>query len=390
VGRSAKFEPKKDIARSRWWISIPPRLSDTGTRQKRFFKTKEEAIGAIQQVKIRKENHGTAAKLLSPADEQQAASAFKLLRDKGCKTQLVAIVAEHLERQRQKSTSKALGEAWDAYLKRSDTVLSEVHRRSLVAIKKRLVSLHKKLVCDISAADIEVCLATASSTYRNAILARIRSVFNWCKKGPRKWLQSNPADDCEFAAVDRCKEVLIYTPAEIRKIMTTSVKKHPDLVPAVAIMTFAGVRPDHLDGEIVKLEWAHVLHDDEHHKRLELPGAITKTGKQRSIKIRTALLSWIRWHIQRGGLQDGMVCPVKGQALRKKMREIFDASKVSRIQDGFRHSFASYLAPVEGLDAVETELGHQGGREVLNRHYRTDVRKVIAEKFWDITAEESE
>ena len=72
------------------------------------------------------------------------------------------------------------------------------------------------------------------------------------------------------------------------------------------------------------------------------------------------------------------------------MREIFDASKVSRIQDGFRHSFASYLAPVEGLDAVETELGHQGGREVLNRHYRTDVRKVIAEKFWDITAEESE
>ena len=68
------------------------------------------------------------------------------------------------------------------------------------------------------------------------------------------------------------------------------------------------------------------------------------------------------------------------------MRDIFDASQVTRIQDGFRHSFASYLAPVDGLDAVETELGHQGGREVLNRHYRTDVRKTIAKQFWEIKA----
>ena len=386
MGRSAKFEPKKDTARSRWWISIPPRLSDTGSRQKRFFKTKEEALSAIQQIKIRRENHGTAAKLLSPADEQQAASAFKLLRDNRCTTQLVVIVAEHLEQQRQKSTSRPLGEAWDAYLKRTDAILSDVHRRSLIALKKRLTSLHKKLVCDISAADIEDCLATASSTYRNAMLARIRSVFNWCKKGPRKWLQSNPAEDCEFAAVDSKKEVRIYTPAEIRKILQAATKKHPDLVPAIALMTFAGVRPDHLDGEIVKLEWSHILYNDRRHERIELPGGITKTGKQRSVKIRPSLLSWIHWHVQRVGINDKLVCPVKGQALRKKMREVFEEAKVIRIQDGFRHSFASYLAPIEGMDIVEAELGHQGGREVLNRHYRTDVRKVIAKQFWAIRA----
>jgi len=38
------------------------------------------------------------------------------------------------------------------------------------------------------------------------------------------------------------------------------------------------------------------------------------------------------------------------------------------------------------MDVVETELGHQGGREVLNRHYRTDVRKIIANQFWAIKA----
>jgi integrase len=360
-------------------------LSETGKRQKCYFKTKEEAVGAIQRIKVRKENHGTAAKLLSPADEQQAASALKLLKNAGCTTQLTVIVGEYLERLRRRNSSKRLDEAWDAYLNRGDVVLSKVHRRSLLGTKKRLVSLQAKLVAEVTANDIEACLGDAAATYRNAMIREIRAVLNWCKAGTRKWLIENPADDCEFAAVDRSKEVQIYTTAEIRKIMTATLQKHPDLVPAIAMMTFAGVRPDHTDGEIVKLEWGHILHDDHHQKRIELPGGITKTGKQRSVKIRPALLSWIHLHIQRGGTPEGLVCPVKGQALRKKMREIFESSQVTRIQDGFRHSFASYLAPIDGLDAVETELGHQGGREVLNRHYRTDVRKVIAEQFWEIS-----
>jgi integrase len=386
MGRNATFEPRKDEARGRWWISIPPRLSETGKRQKRYFKTKDEALGAIQRIKVRKENHGTAAKLLSPADEQQAASALKLLRNSGCTTQLTVIVGEYLERLRRRDSSKPLSEAWDAYLNRGDKDLSKVHRRSLLATKKRMVTLHSKLVAEISSHDIEACMLDAAPTYRNAMLREIRSVLNWCMSGARKWLTENPANDCEFAAVDRAKEVQIYTPIEIKKLMQATVEKHPDLVPAVALMTFAGVRPDHLDGEIVKLEWSHILHDDRHDKRIELPGGITKTGKQRSVKIRPSLLSWIQWHIQRGGTRDGLVCPVKGQALRKKMREVFDESNVTRIQDGFRHSFASYLAPVDGLDVVETELGHQGGREVLNRHYRTDVRKTIANQFWAIRA----
>jgi integrase len=386
MGRNATFEPRKDEARGRWWISIPPRLSETGTRQKRYFKTKEEALGAIQRIKVRKENHGTAAKLLSPADEQQAASALKLLRNSGCTTQLTVIVGEYLERLRRRDSSKPFGEAWDAYLNRVDKDLSKVHRRRLVATKKRLVALHPKMVAEISRDDIEGCLKDTAPTYRNAMLREIRSVLNWCMSGARKWLTENPANDCEFAAVGRTKEVRIYTPTEIKKLMRATVEKHPDFVPAVALMTFAGVRPDHLDGEIVKLEWGHILHDDRHQARIELPASITKTGKQRSVNIRPALLSWIQWHIKRGGTRDGLVCPVKGQVHRKKMREIFEESKVTRIQDGFRHSFASYLAPVEGLDVVETELGHQGGREVLNRHYRTDVRKVIANQFWAIKA----
>lgn len=283
MGRNATLEPRRDKKRGRWWFAIPPRLSESGRRQKRYYKTKEEALGAIQSIKVRKENHGTAAKLLSPADEQQAVSALKLLKKAGCTTQLTVIVGEYLEKLRRKNASKRLDEAWDAYLNREDVFLSNTHRRSLLGTKKRLVSLHAKLVAEVTADDIEACLGDAASTYRNAMIREIRAVLNWCKAGTRKWLIENPADDCEFAAVDRSKEVQIYTTAEIRKLMTATLQKHPDLVPAIAMMTFAGVRPDHTDGEIVKLEWGHILHDDHHQKRIELPGGITNTCARWSV-----------------------------------------------------------------------------------------------------------
>jgi len=380
--------PWKDPKRKKrpWRVSIPPKLSDTGRRQRRFFKSKTEAAGEIKRIKVRLENHGTAAKLLSPSDEQQAVSAFKLLRDFGADTQLSEIVGEYLDRLREKNSSKTLSDAWDLYIARTDKKISPVHQKNLKATKKRLVAIHEKMVSDITAKEIDSCLEGASASYRNAMLREIRSVLNWCMGGTRKWLSRNPADDCEFSAVKKIGEVAIYTPEEIGRVMAATVKKHPELVPAMAVMTFAGIRPDQDDGEIVKLDWSHLLHNDRHHKRIELPGSITKTGKQRTVKIRPALLSWIRWHLAKKRQKTGLVCPEKGEPLRAKIRAIYEEAQVTRIQDGLRHSFASYLAPIDGLNVVETELGHQGGREVLNRHYRTDVRKPIAKKFWAIRA----
>lgn len=385
MGRNAVIRPKRDEARGRWYISIPPRLSTTGKRQKRFFKSKEEASTEAHLIKVRRENHGTAAKLLSPAQEQQAVSAFKLLRDAECETQLTHVVADYLQRFRQLKSSKTLAYAWDAYINRNDRKASEAHNRNLRASKKRFGPLLSKTVAEITPSDIEGCLAGSAATYRNALLREIRAVLNWCMGGARKWLKENPAKACEFAAVRKAKEVEIYSIREIKTLLNKTYHTYPDLIPAVAIMIFAGVRPDCEDGEIIGLRWSHVVIDDAGHERLELPGTITKTSKQRSIKIRPALLSWIQWHVDMQGNTSGLVCPYKGQRLRSRMREIFKATQITRIQDGFRHSFASYLSPVEGLDVVEQELGDQSGRELLNKHYRTDVRRAVADKFWQIS-----
>ena len=390
MARSAEFEPKHDPSRGKaWWISIPPKLSDTGKRQKRFFDTKELALGEIQRLKVRKENHGTAAKLLSPADEQQAVTALRLIRNKGITLQFSEIVGDYIARWEQRNASVPLSHLWDEYeklMKRNQR--SAVHIKSLRYTRDRFEALEAKLVADLTVADIEKGLEGASSSYRNALLVRIKAVLNYGMSGGRKWLLSNPAEDCEVIR-RKIGEVAIYTPEEIKTLLETTATLHPELVPAVALMTFAGIRPDHLGGEITKLSWEHLVLKDKQ-KRVELPASITKAGKRRTVTIRPALASWLAWHKDRTKGDDaackGLVCPVKGQRLRTALREIYSTAKVERVQDGLRHSFASYLVPIDGADRAEAELGHGGGREMLNRHYRSDVRSAVAGKFWALRA----
>jgi len=350
-------------------------------------------------LKVRKENHGTAAKLLSPADEQQAVSALRLLRDKGITLQLSEVVGDYITRWESRNASVTLDHAFTEYLKSLKRHhRSEVHQKSIKNVQDRFAIVKDKLVADLKASDIEKGLEGAAPSYRNAVLARIRAVLNFCMKGGRKWLTANPANDCEIITI-KLGEVAIYSVEEIAAVMETTARLHPELVPALALMTFAGIRPDHEDGEIVKLAWEHLVLKDRE-KRIELPASITKIGKRRSVKIRPALQSWLKWHKERTKNDDdackGLVCPLKGQRLRTKLREIFRETivnkgrqgeyKVTRIQDGLRHSFASYLVPIDGPDKVEAELGHAGGREMLNRHYRSDVRTSVAKKFWLLRA----
>jgi integrase len=245
-------------------------MSDTGKRQARFFKTKEEALGEVQRLKVRKENHGTAAKLLAPADEQQAAAAIKLLRDKGLTIQLSEVVGDYIRRFEERNASVTLDHAFAEYLKHlKRNHRSEVHRQSIENVQERFAFAKDRIVADLKPSDIEKGLEGAAPSYRNAVLVRIRGVLNYGMKGGRKWLSSNPANDCEIIT-RKLGEVGIYSVEEIGAVMATTARLHPDLVPALALMTFAGIRPDHEDGEIVKLQWDHLILKDRE-KRVELP-----------------------------------------------------------------------------------------------------------------------
>lgn len=385
MARSADLIPVLDSTRktSPWLLSIPPKLSETGKRQRRFFTTKALAEGEAQAIKIRKANYGMAARLMSPSDEQQAAAAIRLLKDEGLKVQLAEVVGDYIERHRQRVASVTLDHCWNAYIQRPDHK-SDAHKKNLERTLKRFEDIKTKMVSEIRSSDIEKCLSGASASYRNAMLREVRAVLNYGMSGSRKWLASNPVSECEFIE-RKLGEVSIYAPKQIEDLLKATVALHPELVPAVAIMAFGGVRPDHNDGEITRLDWNHIVLKDRE-KRIEMPHTITKTAKDRTIKARPTLVSWLEWHRAQKGSTQGLVCPFKGERLRVALREIFTKAAVARIQDGLRSSFASYLAKKEDLDTAEQELGHVGGRELMNRHYRRDVRLTVANKFWAIRA----
>ena len=364
-------------------VYIPGRYSETGSRQRRFFETKEKAKGEIQRLKARVENHGTSSKLLSPATEENAATAVELLKSEGLgDAHLAAIVREYIERKREREKSVTLLECWDAYIAQKKAEEKRlVHIKNLERTCRRFAPLHAKMLPDITRQDLADCMEGLSASYHNLTLRELRSVLNFAIAGEREWLSANPAEKISFI-VRKLRGVKIYSPAEVENLLRTCRDIDFELIPAFVLMTFCGIRPDDEHGEIVRLRWEHLFMQDTE-PRIEVSVDVAKKNRRRQVTLRPAVLDWLSWWISNGGTPRGLIVKTSGEAFRLALREVFKKANVSRIQDGLRKTFASYLAKAETKDIAIKELGHSGG-ELLDRHYRTDVTMTEAKAFWAI------
>lgn len=131
-----------------------------------------------------------------------------------------------------------------------------------------------------------------------------------------------------------------------------------------------------------RLEWGDI---DFAEGFIDLRAAITKRGRKRSIPIDGASAAWLASHTARYGIQSGPIAPWSGSTLRRRLRRLHEVAGVERLQNGLRHTFASYwLATHEDLTRLAVILGHAGGLDVLHRHYHRAVKKREAERLWKI------
>src|SRR5260221_2780735 len=79
--RQASLKPyKSDTSPNRQWcVDVPPHLSDTGKRKRKFFATEREAKAECETLKARKDNFGMSLNAMTPARIAEAAEAFKRL-----------------------------------------------------------------------------------------------------------------------------------------------------------------------------------------------------------------------------------------------------------------------------------------------------------------------
>lgn len=240
--------------------------------------------------------------------------------------------------------------------------------RSLYSYRNELASLLRFLgdreLADISTEDLEPFVESKAGSTRNTHIARVGALFSWAlRKG---LVAANPC--VRLARARKVEAPLgVFKPDEAERILRAAVKVAPDCVPYLAVGMFAGVRPE----EMRRLDADHFTS-----RYIRLDGSITKAARALTVTIRPNLAAWLKAFPWRRP-------PVRSKTIIPNM--VCHAAGVAWVQDGMRHSFATYAYDVcHDAAAVAAEMGHQG-TAVFFKHYRALAEPGDGKRYFAIT-----
>jgi site-specific recombinase XerD len=367
--RSIKLMPTRSswAANAKWSVSLPPRVSTTGKRQRFFFDTKQGALNFCEATRTRVENFGTKGSLiLPPAQQEQAANALAELQPYG--VTLNEVVQDWLSRRKASDASISFEAAMDLFLESGKR--SESYTRSVRQTRNRLGSLHGKLLNMITPADLRSAMDGMPDSVKNFTIRILGGLFNFAIK--RGHCAENPTKRLDLAKREGA-EIEVYSPAESAAILAAAEQAAPEIVPFLAVSFFTGIRRS----EALRLDWSAI---DLHENFVKLPGAITKTKQVRHIELSENCKAWITPFAK----ERGPLLPCSANVLRTRERELRTSHKVRAIKHGPRHAFASYWLAMHGdINKLCLFTGHDDPA-TLFRHYAKAATKRDAEKFWAI------
>lgn len=223
-------------------------------------------------------------------------------------------------------------------------------------------------------------LSTVALTELNAIclvphlqprtrLNRIRMVsqlYNYAVE--HGWVSGNPAERIIRPILEKREPGFLDVDAARRLL------EHANefgLLPYTVIGLFAGVRR----AELLRLDWSAVNLVD---REITIGSEIAKTRSRRVIPYGDALAAWLERCTRCNG---PVVNPKDFEGDFGRLRRA--AGIKHWPQNALRHSFASYHV-AQYRDPVRTAylLGHRGGTDMLDSHYRGLVSSAKAKEFW--------
>lgn len=202
---------------------------------------------------------------------------------------------------------------------------------------------------------------------RNEYKITLGNLFTWAAKQNPPLVPKgfNPGKEME-----RCKikhgDVKFLRVPELTQILSSLPAKRPDLLPLVALVCFAGLRPS----EAARLEWNEVGDD-----YIRLPGGKSKTGFPRQIPIQPNLKLWLAlWR-----KDCGLVCP--DVSLEHVNAAIRRHSGVRLSHDAMRHGYGTHRQRVvNNVGQVAEEMGHS--MAICRRHYLNAFCTDAEAKVW--------
>jgi integrase len=361
--KTPRFKPVK--APEGWRVNIPATTPD-GKRSRRFFQSRDEAEGFAAQLRSQFAQL-EGARILPPAQADAAGRAFVMLGEDAAPETLLIAVREYLKRHNARLASVPFEDAFKQFADAQPRSAS--YAQSLRQFQARLTALHGRMLCDITARDLEEAMKDFPPTVFNYGIRILGGLFNYGRK--RDLCITNP-----IGKLDRKKlpprEVEIYTPAAVAALFRAS---DPSLIPWLCVCMFAGLRAS----EARKMTWGDF---DFTENFIRVRAGVSKTHRPRAIPMEKNLREWLLRSHERD--EQALIAPQGLNVLRSQLRAAHQAAGVRQIKHGPRHSYASYLLARDGsVDALLLNMGHEDA-STLFKHYHRVASTRDAKTFWNI------
>lgn len=387
MAKPTRFTPKKTP--HGWRLNVPPKYSETGKRERHFFRTQELAKSAAARMKEKVEVFGSQARAIAPTLADQATAAAAMLEPWGAS--LIDAARAFVEGREREAASKPLAEATAAWLLTCEHLRKSTLTGYKQTVKKLDAALGSKVLSSITTEDLQATIVTGATAqvaigrYRHA-----RAFWRWaCGKG---WCRPDPLDKVELPKLKTDGEIGILTPGQAEALLRTAEVHFPAAVPCYALQLFAGLRVE----ELARLEAENVSSDG-----IELGASITKKGRRRHITLSKTLATWLEKHpfapcpnwrrVDRacrylagwGVAPPPELVPVPELKPGEK-----PPPRPAWPQNALRHSHASYaVASGTALETLLFEFGHTGNANVLRAHYVGKASKKQALAYFAIAPE---
>jgi integrase len=202
--------------------------------------------------------------------------------------------------------------------------------------------------------------------------------FRWAVR--KDLAQGNPVEKLDAIKLDDDAPE-IYEPKQVKAIIracTEGDNPRKEMLPYFSLAFFAGIRPD----EIRRLDWKDI---DREEGIIHIRAAVSKTKKARFIEIPCNLRQWLA----NCPNKEGLVFPWSESSQKRWRAEVYKAAGVPSIQDGARHSMATYYLALHTIEETTDLLGNSD--KVLFRHYKGMIkgRKTKAHAYFDIRPEQN-
>jgi integrase len=339
-------------SRQRW--QVDSRTAIGGTRK--FFKTKDEAVGEAIAARMRLGNEGR--------------NAFDEIELRGFGWTVADAIKFALQHLRRESTSVTVAHAIEQLLKFKEehSKTGEDRRRD---IKNRLAKFKDavgagtkiSLVTNEAIGKFLSTISTAST--RNDYRKEIVMLWGFAKS--KGWVAEPLDKNLVPRAPEPEKARTILSVDKAAALMLHSTEN--DIRALNALVLFGGCRRE----EVEKMDWSHIDFENGH---INITAEISKVRTERFAPINETLKAWLLTIKNRRG-------SIVTRNLMRPLRKVWEAAGVYPWpQDAHRHSFISYRRTQVG-DAI-TALEAGTSESIIKRHYKRPVSKEAAEKFFAI------